>query len=418
MENSEKELKGMLVFHSAYTFEFIKRQGLEVFVESRDASAFFDRIFTVNPIANLQYRKDSPKNFTSPEMYFLDERNQILEGKVSRYAFLEKFPVLNFFLAQFALLFSIFKYGNLLETKLIRAEDPRLNGMYGLFFAKLLRKPLIVGVWGNPGRLRELNQKPNMPRLFPTLKSEAMVERFILKRADAVLAQNQENLNYALESGVHKTKTFLTPLGVGMDKHHFLDPELRKEKFANVYTWSLNQSLLLSCVSRLESLKMVDHAIKATSYLKNANIDFKLIIIGDGRERQNLERLVSNEGLIQNVIFAGNQSQEWISGALSFIDINVSPLCGRSLLEAGLAGLPTVAYDVDWHNEIVLPGKTGLLAPNLNIEAMGLALLELGTNPKLRNDMSVAMRERAMEISSPEKIALIQREIYKSFTSS
>ena len=405
--------KRMLVFHSAYTYDYLKAYGMEIFVQGRDAGNFFYEILTVSPVASLQYPKEDVRNYSKPEFFHLDPKNQILEGKIARYRFLSKFSALNFLIAQISLMFSIIKNGNLRDVQLVRAEDPRLNGLYGFVFSKILRKPFVVGVWGNPGRLRELNQTPNMPRLFPSMKSEEFFEKWILRRANIVLAQNQENLNYALEAGVDPIKTHFTELGVGIDKAHFLDPDLRKNVKDDFEDWGALNKCVLVCISRLEALKMVDHAIMSSKSLKDAGVDFKLILVGDGRELENLKVLAKNLGLANEVIFAGNRSQEWIAGALNFVDINVAPLCGRALLEASLGGLPAVAYDVDWHNEIVVPGSTGFLVQNLDFTTMGATLLELWRNEKLRKQMAHTMHEKAIELASPQKIATRQRMIYQ-----
>ena len=409
--------KKMLVFHSAYTYDHLKEFGMEVFVQARDASNFFDEILTISPVANLQYSIDDNRNFTRPEFYQLDTKNIILEGKITRYRFLKKFSKLNFALAQLSLLLTIFKQGELRNVNLVRSEDPRLNGLYGYFFSRILRKPFVVGVWGNPGRLREMNQAPNMPRLFPTMKSEERVERFVLMKADIVLAQNQENLNYALDAGVNPEKTHFTQLGVGIDKSHFLAKEFRQNVKSDFEIWGAITPIVLICISRLEISKMVDHAILATKTLADAGIDFKLILVGDGRESNNLRALAQREGLVEHIIFAGNRPQAWIAGALNLADVNVAPLCGRSLLEASLGGLPAVSYDVDWHSEIVIPGLTGFLVPNLDYLAMGEAILVLCRDQKLRQEMSFSMHQKALDLASPEKIAQRQKMIYQKLIS-
>jgi glycosyltransferase involved in cell wall biosynthesis len=365
----------------------------------------------------LQYSPDDHRNYTKPEFFQLDSKNILLEGKIARYRFLKKFPILNFAMAQLSLIFTIFKLGKLRDVKLVRAEDPRLNGLYGLFFSRILRKPLVVGVWGNPGRLRELNQAPNMPRLFPTMKSEERVEGFVLNRADIVLAQNQENLNYALNVGVNPEKTQFTQLGVGIDKSHFLPRELRQNVKSDFEVWGAINPTVLICISRLEVSKMVDHSILACKTLRDAGVDFKLILVGDGRESNSLRSLAQKEELADQVIFAGNRSQAWIAGALNLVDINVAPLCGRSLLEASLGGLPAVSYDVDWHSEIVISGSTGYLVPNLDYSEMGKAILVLCSDQELRKKMAVSMQQKALDLASPEKIALRQKMIYEHLVS-
>lgn len=415
--NSNPVAKRMLVFHSAYTYEQLKNLGMEIFVQARDAGNLFEEILTVSPVANLQYSIDDYRNYTKPEFFQLDPKNIILEGKISRYRFLRKFPMLNFALAQMSLIFTIFKLGKLHNVNLIRAEDPRLNGLYGYFFSRILRKPFVVGVWGNPGRLRELNQTPNMPRLFPTMKSEERLERFVLKKADIVLAQNQENLNYALHLGVNPKKTCFTQLGVGINKSHFLPKEHRQNVKSDFEMWGALNSKVLICISRLEVSKMVDHSLLASKTLSDAGVDFKLILVGDGRELDNLRSLALREGLAEHVIFAGNRSQAWIAGAINLADINVAPLCGRSLLEASLGGLPAVSYDVDWHSEIVIPNLTGFLVPNLDYSAMGEAMLVLCRDQELRKKMAIAMQQKAVELASPEKIAQRQRMVYQRLIS-
>ena len=405
--------KKMLVFHSAYTFDFLKEFGMEIFVQSRDAGNFFESVLTVSPIATLQYPQNDPRIFSEAEFLTLDSHNTILEGRVGRFKALRRFKLLNFIVAQISLLYKIVRFGELRKVALIRAEDPRFNGLYGYLFSKVLRKPLLVGVWGNPGRLRRLNGKPNMPRFFPSNGIEERLEQFILRRASMVLAQNAENMSYALEAGVDLKKTRITPLGVGIDKAHFLPLVARKDVTEDLKSWGVANERILFCISRLEALKMVDHAIKACKILDESKIPFKLILIGDGREREALKKLASELGIADNVIFAGNRNQDWIAGLMRHVDLNVAPLCGRALLEASLSGCPAVSYDVDWHDEIVHSGITGELISNLDFKAMGVAIKNILLDDHLRSEMRENMRKLAVELASPERITAEQVKIYR-----
>jgi glycosyltransferase involved in cell wall biosynthesis len=404
--------KRMLVFHSAYTFENLKKLGLEIFVQSRDGGYFFEKILTVSPVASLQYQPDDPKRISSPEFFQLDDRNIILEGRLERFHFLKRFKFLNFVLAQIALMITLLREGKLSEVDLIRGEDPRFNGMYAYLASRILRRPLVIGLWGNPGRIRKLSGKPIVPRLFPSMRMEEIVETFILKRADIVLAQNAENMSYALNVGVNPKKTRITPLGVGINKVHFQPLSDRLDVSSDLETFQHDEEFLLFCISRLEALKMVDHAIHACKVLKDSQISFSLVLIGEGRERKNLEMLVSELGLAENVMFAGNRSQEWIAGLMSHADLNIAPLCGRALLEASLSGCPAVSYDVDWHSEIVQSGVTGELVKNLDFVAMGEAAKKILLDDRLRSGMREEMLKLAHELASPARITVEQVQIY------
>ena len=408
----------MLVFHSAYTFDDLKRLGLEIFVTSRDAGKFFDEVLTVNPVASLQFPQGDAKHFTKPEFYRLDPRNVVLEGRAERFKFLINLKTLDFILAQFSLFTSLIRRGGLRDVRLIRAEDPRFNGLYGYIFSRFLRKPLVVGVWGNPARIRNSQGAPLMPRLFPSMRSEELLEKFVLRRASMVLAQNQDNINYALEYGVDPLKTRILPLGIGIDPAHFLPSVDRLDVSQDFQDLGLTSEFVVVCISRLESLKLVDHAVRACSVLKQANVDFKLLLIGDGRERSNLESLANELGIAKDIVFAGNRTQEWIAGALAKSHLVLAPLTGRALLEAALSGCPVVAYDVDWHAEIVRTGETGVLVENLNVGKLGEAALSLLHSELIRQQMRKNIRDLAMDMAAPEVIIEKQIGIYKSFTQS
>ena len=401
----------MFVFHSAYTYEQMLETGLKVFVSARDASDMFKLIVTISPVASLQYPNDSIKRFTKPIIEYLDKKNALIEGKIGMSPKLENFPRLNFVLAQCELLRFLTKSINFRAIKVIRAEDPRLNGLYALTLSRILGVPLIVGVWGNSDRIRKLTGVPIMPRLFLRCAIEERVERFVLRRADFVLAQNSENLNSAIANGARSDRSALTELGVGIDAAHFFPPESRKSASLQFEEWECFGKTTLICVSRLEKLKMVDHAILSVKLLKEMKITFRLIIVGTGREERYLKELAKENSLQEEIIFAGQRSQDWISSALAMSDIFVSPLCGRSLLEAGLAGIPAVGYDVDWHDQIITE-NTGLLVENLNSPKLAEAICKLALQKDLALELGSNMRFHSLSLANPKSIALKQREIY------
>lgn len=402
----------LLVFHTAYTFDFIVEQGLEIFVTNRDATDFFTKVITVNAISDLQAAQGKPRHF-KPRVYVLDDKNIVVEASSSRFHSLTRFRNVNFIFGLTGLLLKLFRLSSFRHISIIRAEDPRFNGILGFIFSKLLRVPLIVGVWGNPQRLRNLNAAPNMPGLFPNMRIEAAVERFVLFRANLVLAQNSENLSYPKSLGINPSRLMLTPLGIGIDKSHFVPnsdrPSIENELLA---LGIAPGDLVVLCVSRLEKLKMVDHAILASKYARLAGLEFKLVIVGDGRERSSLELLARKLDISDLILFVGNKDQKWISSISARANLNIAPLCGRSLLEVSLAGCPALAYDVDWHSEIVISGVTGELVKNLDSRAFGNSMIDILSSPSKLQFYSNEMKIKASELASPEKIAQKQREIY------
>ena len=408
-----KKRKVLLVFHTAYTFQLIKDLGLEIFVTARNSAEVFDLTITVNPLADLQTHKGHKILRQSPSIYVLDNKNLIIEGYSGRFLALDRLPKLNFLLAQLSLFSFLARKGFLRDVRMVRGEDPRFNGLYAFCFSRFLRVPVIIGLWGNPDRLRKLNNSPVMPRLFHSLSQEESLEKYVLGRANLVLAQNLENMSYALETGVPIEKTAITPLGIGIDASHFVPPNARPDFSTELEKLGLNHDKLFVCISRLESIKMVDHAIRASALVSKSGENFKLVIVGEGRDRRLLQSLVVELGLENNVIFVGNKSQDWISAFLPHVYLNIAPLCGRSLLEASLSGCPAVAYDVDWHSEIVIDGFTGYLSPNLDYQMLADNILKMLGDVDSRNLFGGNMRKLALSVSEHEILVKSQEEIYK-----
>jgi len=406
--------KILLVFHTAYTFQLIKDLGLEIFVTARNSAEVFDLAITVNPLADLQTYVGQKIPRQSPSRYILDEKNIIIEGYSGRFSALNRMPRLNFLCAQLSLMAYLIKNGYLKDIKLVRGEDPRFNGIYAFAFSRILRAPLIIGLWGNPARLRKLNNIPVMPRMFNSISKEEKLEKFVLSHASLVLAQNSENISYALDAGVPTNKTAITPLGIGIDDSHFVQPNERPDFSTELQKMGLNDDILFVCISRLESIKMVDHAIRACALVSNSGANFKLLIVGEGRDRKSLQDLVLELGLQKSVIFVGNKSQDWIAALMPHVYLNIAPLCGRSLLEASLSGCPAVAYDVDWHADIVLDGITGYLSPNLNYHDLGNNILKMMEDVSSRQIFGENMRKLALSVSEPKILVKSQENIYKS----
>jgi len=121
----------------------------------------------------------------------------------------------------------------------------------------------------------------------------------------------------------------------------------------------------LVAVGRLVPSKRFDHAIRALSDLRATHESATLTIVGDGRERPNLERLAEQLGLRNAVDFTGRVTEERKSHMLEQADVLVAcPVregWGLTATEAGRRGTPAVAYDVPGLRDSIIDGRTGLL---------------------------------------------------------
>ena len=401
----------LLVFQSAYPYSRIKELKLESYLHSKDPGHYFSQVITVNSVASLQ---DS-NSFTKEKIYTLhksDERHIIIEGSHQLRILHDRLPKMSFLLAQVAFLCRLFVSTNVRSIKCVYADDPEYNGLLGLLFSRILRVPLVVGVWGNPQRIRENTNRPLMPRLFRSAKQEAKFEKHILLRADAIQVQNRENGSYPLSLGINPSRISYLPLSVGIAPCHFVDPKERKQTL----TVKLNQTPVFKivCVSRLEKVKHVDHAIASVKLLKEQSIPFELHLVGDGSELSNLQELVKQKEIEDSVVFHGNRSQEWLAEFLPTMDMAVAPLTGRALLEIGLSGIPVSAYNVDWHSDIIRNGESGFLVDYLNEEDLAKSIIKMySVGEDKRKDFGLNVRSIAISLSDAEILTANQNKFFE-----
>jgi glycosyltransferase involved in cell wall biosynthesis len=130
--------------------------------------------------------------------------------------------------------------------------------------------------------------------------------------------------------------------------------------------------------------------LRACGRLAKAGQSFHLVIAGDGKERQRLERL-AHEQVPAKVRFVGKVKREQMAQFYSAGDLFVFPGIRESLgmvyLESQSCGLPVVAFDNGGIPEVVASGQTGFLTPLRKEEPFVTAIQDLLEDKDLRRAM-------------------------------
>ncbi|KPJ77462.1 MAG: hypothetical protein AMJ54_08115, partial [Deltaproteobacteria bacterium SG8_13] len=133
--------------------------------------------------------------------------------------------------------------------------------------------------------------------------------------------------------------------------------------------------------------------IRICGMLRNMGRAFKLVIVGDGTEKQKLEKLAA-EQLPGRAIFTGKVPRERMFRYFSAGDVFVFPGIGESLgmvyLEAQSCGLPVVAFDGAGVPEVVRKDVTGFLLPADDTRAYAQAIDRLLSAKAERREMGRA----------------------------
>ncbi|MDE2236098.1 MAG: glycosyltransferase family 4 protein [Gammaproteobacteria bacterium] len=153
---------------------------------------------------------------------------------------------------------------------------------------------------------------------------------------------------------------------------------------------------IISAMGRLDVSKGFDLLIRAFTLLHADHPDSHLIIFGEGKERKNLERMVSEYSLENYIHLPGSVSTPRHCLSESDIFVLSSRFEGfpNALLEAMACGLPVISFDCpSGPSDIVRDGIDGLLVPCEDVHALTDALSGLLANAAKRSRLSAAARE-------------------------
>lgn len=127
----------------------------------------------------------------------------------------------------------------------------------------------------------------------------------------------------------------------------------------------------------------------------------RLVILGEGIEEVKLKKLISKLGLSENVAFLGFQKNpyKYMKKASVFVLSSIREGFGDVIVEAMACGLPIVSTSCAGPSEIIENFKNGILVPGRDEKLLSRAILELLTNPVLREKFSQEGKRRAQDFT-------------------
>ena len=203
------------------------------------------------------------------------------------------------------------------------------------------------------------------------------------------------------------TKSRIAILPTGLEDRSFMaDPA---EVAAINHMYRGEKPFLFSTVARLEKEKNMDFLLRGLARLKERIGDsFRLMVIGDGSQRKQLEALAAQLGVEGNVAFVGKVENSRISAyqfaSDLFLFASKSETQGIVLLEAMAAGCPVVALRASGVVDVVRDGENGYMAKEDEDEwamAAAQAVLNRERYPELRRGAAAtAAQYRSLRIAA------------------
>ncbi|HEX5139405.1 MAG TPA: glycosyltransferase family 4 protein [Dehalococcoidia bacterium] len=156
---------------------------------------------------------------------------------------------------------------------------------------------------------------------------------------------------------------------------------------------------VLATATRLARWKRVDRGVDAVALLRKRGVPARLLIVGDGEERTNLQEQVRNMGLDDAVTFVGAvpqpEVQRYLWAADVFLSVNELSNVGNPLLEAMLASRCVLTLDEGDTRDLIHDGETGILLQSGEPEDIAAALASLAEDPGKRRRMGLSAHRLA-----------------------
>ncbi len=256
-------------------------------------------------------------------------------------------------------IFSLKLYREIIRFKpdIIHVHHPFWLGRAGLYLAKFLKVPV---VYTYHTRLEHYAHYVPLPSsVFRNLIAHSLIRRFA-NQCNGVVVPTECAEEYLRTIGV-KRQILVQPTGIDVAQNsnlsiHKLDELKRK------YTES-NERILIS-ISRLSQEKNIDFLLTGVELLKaKYKLPFRLLIIGDGPDRQRIQSEISRRKLQRHISLMGSINSDEVPlfcqlGEV-FLFASMSETQGMVILEAMAGGMPVVAVRSSGIDDIVDNGKNG-----------------------------------------------------------
>jgi glycosyltransferase involved in cell wall biosynthesis len=248
--------------------------------------------------------------------------------------------------------------------------------LYGRAAAWAARVPIIIGTEVN---IYERKQRHHI-----------LAERLLARVSDSIIASAESVKSaYVRQLGIPSSRVRVVYNAVNWERLHASTTPARVRGELNIP----EHRLVVGVVATLQEKK--GHRILFEACARTAGLEqLWLMIVGDGPLRSSLEECATQLGIRDRVTFCGTRRD--LGNVLPAMDIFALPSLWEglplALILAMGAGRPVAATNLAGIPEVITDGRTGLLVPPGDAEAMGSALVRLAHDAGERERLGDAAR--------------------------
>jgi glycosyltransferase involved in cell wall biosynthesis len=388
-----------ILFIVPSSYESLKRKGTHVTFDQRTELGFFERVFTYHPVAPSTSRFD------------LDEVHTITEFGLDTLPFSAASRLLRLVqrpFRPFRVITSLCRTIGAQNIDLIRANDPHWMGIYAFIVSRLTGRPFVVSLHADYQHCKELITQRSAAARWPLPGVSQLLERFIMRRAGLVLPIRESLGTLAIAAGVPSERTRVIPHGFDFDQ------KMGGDRLAIRRSFGIPDAhCVFSFAGRFSRENYIDDIVEATRRVAYRHRGFTVVLAGGGSEFERVARAIEADPLLSEAVkLTGYLSRVQVFHLRSVSDASLCLMGGFSLIEACAAESSPIAYDVQWHHELVQSSRTGFLIPEGQVEAVAKAMETVIANPFAARRLGKEARRLAKRRHRIEHVTRIKRKAY------
>ena len=278
---------------------------------------------------------------------------------------------------------------------ILRAYKHHYPALRCCLVSGFIKIPFIVDITGNyelirrlTGKtfyLRKLNKIPVL-KIFARRLTDWLLGR-PLRSAVRVLGRNKNNYEHAFALGApvdRLSSLRISNFNAAFNNYNPEKPPTRPAEYPYILF-----------VGRLAKINFPLDVLDAFNIAASKIPEYRLVVIGDGAIRKEVENRIKSSEYKDRIVFMGACPNDIVLNWTAHASVAICPYSGSTLVEAMLCAIPVIAYDVEWHSEIVIDDYTGYLAPFPNIKALAEKLIHVVQNPDEAREVALNGRQLA-----------------------
>jgi len=304
-----------------------------------------------------------------------------------------------------AMIWILFKSWKLIKKEKIEIIHSQgfLSGIIGYILKKLTRIPYIITIQSADFSVYHPRLNINIIKWFYKKIEKAIFENAVICHAVSNYLEKHFKL-YRVKD------TVIIPNGVSQD----FKPDSDKRKTRKELEFDSRN--LIVCVSRLEYKNGTHDLVESAKYLKG--IDYKIIIIGSGSQKEKLEKMIEKFNLKDKVLLLGDMIYAEIPRYVACADIFVRPSLaegfGIVFLEAMAVGAAVIGTPVGGIPDFLKNNETGLFCEPGNPKDIADKIKILIKDKNLREKLIQNGKRMVDEVYNWDKISKKLIKIYAS----